>query len=193
MKILIILFLTLTFVLPIKGRAYQQQEQTNQQEQTADEAILGLYSLYRGPEPERYVAAVDFMEMSRTHFPGMTMLHQTPNGKFGMTYSLFNLETKQQFKLSMALFGDIKEAENMALEYLNSLSGVLKTGSPSGPTIGTHSWFHVAPDRSGVIVFVYDNTLFKLFSPDFTLTEKRAIQIIKDLQTGRNGIRLGGT
>ncbi len=182
MKTLVILLLTLTLILPIKG-------QVQQQDQAADEARLGLYSLYRAPEPERYVADVNVKELTQVHFPGMTMLRQTPNGKFGMTYSLFNPETKQQVRLSTAVYANVKEAEDMALEYLNSVSGVLKAGSPSGPIIGTHSWFHVAADNSGVIVFVYHNTLFKLFSPDYHLTEKRATQILKTLKTGRDSIR----
>jgi hypothetical protein len=188
MKILIIILLAIA--LPIKGQVDQQQQQTNQQDQAADEALLGLYSLFRAPEPKRYVADVKVKELTQVHFPGMTMLRQTPNGKFGMTYSLFNRETKQQVLLSTAVYADVKEAEDMALEYLNTVSGVLKPGSPSGPVIGTHSWFHVATDRGGVIVFVYRNTLFKLFSPDYTQTEKRAIQILKDLKAGHNCIRL---
>jgi hypothetical protein len=160
-------------------------------QEAGEELAVGVYKLNRAPAPVHFVTGVALKKLSHANFPGMALLHQSLNGKFGRIYSLFNPATKRQVKISAAVYGNVVEAENAALEFLNTMSGLFKTGSQSGPTIGTHSWFMVSPTGSGSIVFVHNNSLFYVNSPDYSNAESSALQILKDLQTGKNGIQLG--
>jgi len=173
----------LVFLLMVAGPVFSQK--------LGEEVDKGLYKLNRAPIPVYFVTGVAMEKLSSANFPGMKIMHESLNGKFGRFYSLFNTETKRQVKMSAAVYRNVAEAENAALEFLNTVSGVFKTGSKSGQTIGTHSWFMVSPGGSGAVVFVYNNSLFYVFSPDCAHAEDRARQIVEDLRGGENGIRLG--
>ncbi len=181
-QFVLFIFLLVLF-LSAPGPAFGQK--------AGEEVDMGVYKLNRAPVPEHFVTGIEMKQMSRINFPGMNITHESLNGKFGRLYSLYNLETKRQVDISTAVYGDVPSAENAALEFLNTMSGVFNAGSQSGQTIGTHSWFLVSPDGSGTVVFVHDNSLFQVFSSDYSYAENRAKQIVDDLRAGKNGIRLG--
>jgi hypothetical protein len=173
----------LVFLLIVAGPVFSQEP--------GEEVDNGLYKLNRAPTPVYFVTGVAVEKLSSANLPGMKIMHKSLNGKFGRFYSLFNMKTKRQVKMSVAVYRNVAEAENAALEFLNTVSGVFKTGSQSGQMIGTHSWFLDSSGGSGAVVFVYNNSLFYIFSSDYTQAEDRAGQIVQDLRSGKNGIRLG--
>lgn len=179
----VLLIYLLVFLLMVAGPVFSQE--------SGEEVDKGLYKLNRAPAPGHFVTGVAMEKLSNANFPGMIIMHESLDGKFGRSYSLFNRETKRQVKMSAAVYRNVAEAENAALEFLNTVSGVFKTGSQSGQTIGTHSWFLVSPRGGGAVVFVHNNSLFHVFSPDYAHAENRALQIVEDLRGGKNGVRLG--
>jgi len=180
---LVLLIYLLVFLFSAAGPVFSLE--------SGEEVNKGLYKLNRAPVPGLLVTGIAMGKLSNANFPGMKIMHESLNGKFGRFYTLFNPETKRQVKISAAVYGNVAGAEDAALEFLNTVSGVFKTGSQSGQTIGTHSWFLVSPGGSGAVVFVYNNSLFQVFSSDYSHAENRARQIAEDLRSGQNGIQLG--
>ena len=180
---LVLLIYLLVFLFSAAGSVFSLE--------SGEEVNKGLYKLNRAPVPGLLVTGIAMGKLSNANFPGMKIMHESLNGKFGRFYTLFNPETKRQVKISAAVYGNVAGAEDAALEFLNTVSGVFKTGSQSGQTIGTHSWFLVSPGGSGAVVFVYNNSLFQVFSSDYSHAENRARQIVEDLRSGQSGIQLG--
>lgn len=160
--------------------------------QTSGERIeIGQYSLKRASTPEFLVTGLNLNDLSRIHFSNMNKLTEGLAAQFGRVRTLFDKKTKKQVKITVAVYSSVNEAENMALELLNSISAVMKEGSQSGNVIGTHSWYLKSPNRAGTVLFIYNNSLFQLFSSDYNLAEKSALAIVNDLTKGVNGITLG--
>jgi len=160
--------------------------------QTSGERIeIGQYSLKRASTPEFLVTGLNLNDLSRIHFSNMNKLTEGLAAQFGRVRTLFDKKTKKQVKITVAVYSSVNEAENMALELLNSISAVMKEGSQSGNVIGTHSWYLKSPNRAGTVLFIYNNSLFQLFSSDYNLVEKSALAIVNDLTKGVNGITLG--
>ena len=151
----------------------------------------GAYSLRRAATPEYFVTGVALGELSRARFENMSRVDVALRGKWGRCLTLFRKKTTEQVKITTAVYGSVSEAENSVLDLLNDMSAVFKPGTRSGDVIGTHSWYLTSPDGGGTIVFVYNNSLFQLFSTNYSLAERSARSIVDDLAQGRNGIRLG--
>lgn len=160
-------------------------------QQVGEKIEKGHYSIQRTDTPDFLVIGVNLNTLSKTHFSSMAKVSESLIGPFGRTRTLFDKKSRKQIKLSVAVFGSVKDAEDTILELLNSISVVMKPGSASGKVIGTHSWYLKSPNSSGTVVFIYKNSVFQLFSPDYNLAEISANSIVDDLGKGVNGIRLG--
>lgn len=160
-------------------------------QQSGERVEKGQYSLRRAATPEFLVTGVSLDDLSKARFSNMNKITEGLAGQFGRVRNLFDRKSKKQVKITVAVYGSVNEAEDAALDLLNSVSAVMKTGSQSGDVIGTHSWYLKSPDGSETIVFIHNNSLFQLFSSDYNLAESSARLIVDDLTRGTNGIRLG--
>jgi hypothetical protein len=112
-------------------------------------------------------------------------------GQWGGERILFDIRSKEQIKIVAGVYRTVGEAEDAALELLNSIGVTLTSGSRSGGEIGTHSWYNASRSGSGVVVFNYYNALFQVFSSDYACVEKYARTVLEDFRKGTNGISLG--
>lgn len=182
-KLLIgLLALLLVFVIIYADSAGQQ----------AGERIeKGKYFLQRAATPEFLVTGVSLDDLTKARFPNMYKVTERLAGPLGRTRTLFDKKSREQVEITVAVYGSVNEAEDVALGLLNSVSVVLRPGSQSGGVIGTHSWYLRSPNGSGAVVFIHNNSLFQLFSPDYNLAERSAQSIVSDLTEGVNGVILG--
>lgn len=160
-------------------------------QQPGERIEKGQYFLRRAPTPEFLVTGVSLNDLSKARFSNMNKITEGLAGQFGRVRTLFDKKSKEQVKITVAVYGSVNEAEDAALELLNSVSAIMKSGSRSAGVIGTHSWYLKSQDGSGTVVFVYDNALFQLFSSVYGLAERSALAIVGDLYKATNGIMLG--
>jgi len=160
-------------------------------QQEGKKAEKGQYFLKRTAAPEFLVTGVNLNDLSEARFSTMNKVTESLAAQFGRVRTLFDKKNKKQVKITVAVYGSVKDAEDAALELLNSVSAVMKPGSASGNVIGTHSWYLKSPNASGAVVFIYNNSLFQMFSSDYNLAEISASSIVDDLSKGVNGVRLG--
>lgn len=160
-------------------------------QQPGERVEKGQYFLRRAATPEFLVTRVSLDDLSKARFSNMDKITEGLAGQFGRVRTLFDKKSKKQVKITVAVYGSVNEAEDAALELLNSVSIVMKSGSQSGGVIGTHSWYLKSPDGSGIVAFIHNNSLFQLFSSDYNLAERSARSIVGDLTEGVNGITLG--
>lgn len=160
-------------------------------QQPGERIKKGQYFLRRAAMPEFLVTGISLDDLSNVRFSNMDKITEGLAGRFGRVQTLFDKKSKKQVKITVAVYSSVNEAEDAALELLNSVSAVLKLGSQSGRVIGTHSWYLKSPNGSGIVIFIHNNSLFQLFSSDYDMAERSARSIVGDLTKGVNGITLG--
>ncbi len=178
----IAVILLLTFTV-FSGDSEGQQE--------GEKIERGQYFLGRAPSPEYSVAKVNLDVLSRARFPEMKKITEGPVGESGRVQTLFDKRSGKQIRIAVTVYDSVSLAEDAALDLLNSISAILKPGSEPADVIGTHSWYMKSANGSGTIVFVYNNSVFQLSSPDYNFADINARAIVADLKEGRNGITLG--
>jgi hypothetical protein len=151
----------------------------------------GGYTLHRSAAPRTWVTGIAASKLVRADFPGMTIANERFLGRVGREMTLTREADGQVVKFILAVYGTTAEAEDTALATLKYADVTLPSGSKSHKTIGTHSWYEVGPNGSGVILAVYYNVLFRISSANYELAEEQALKIVKDLKKGRHGVRLG--
>lgn len=177
-KTAFLLFLCLFAAQPLAGAA----EKTVQQ---------GAYTLQRSTNPEKWVTGIAASELVRQRFPGMIIAKERFMGREGRGFTLSREADSQVIKLLLAVYKTTAEAEDTALATLKKSAVTLPAGSKSGRTIGTHSWYEIAPDGSGVVLVVYYNVFFRISAAYYSLAEEQASNIVEDLKHGQHGVQLG--
>ncbi|MFX0201682.1 MAG: hypothetical protein ACFFCW_36675 [Candidatus Hodarchaeota archaeon] len=160
-------------------------------QQPSERVKKGQYFLRRAPKPQFLVTGVSLDDLSKARFPNMYKVTERLAGPFGRTRTLFDKKSQEQVEITVAVYGSVDEAEDATLDLLNSVSAVLRPGNQWGGVIGTHSWYLRSPNGSGAVVFIHNNSLFQLSSPDYNLAERSARSIVGDLIKGVNGVTLG--
>jgi hypothetical protein len=147
--------------------------------------------LKRAQTPKLLVTGISLEKLSKSHFMDMNIVTEGFNGQWGTERTLFDKKSKRQVKIGAAVYSTVAKAEDAVLDMLNSISVILKTGSKTGGTIGTHSWYDASRSGSGTVVFTYYNAVFHVFSSNYALSEMTAKSILNDFKKGMNGIYLG--
>ena len=97
--------------------------------QPGETVKMGAYSLERASPPKYAVTGVDLSRLSKARFTDLDRVGTGLRWKWGRYLTLFRKEDKLQARLTVAVYGSVKTAEDSALELLNDMSAVFDVPS----------------------------------------------------------------
>lgn len=144
----------------------------------------GSYRLVRSDPNVPLVTRVDMEEMARRHLVDFSLVSKRPIWNYGREYVFRRESDKATVFVTVGLHPSVGEVEELVLDYLNSISAVMRKGPIIGELIGDNGWWlspSFAPHIVTNIVFIRKNALFILSSHNYEEMKELAKAIDNDL------------
>lgn len=141
----------------------------------------------------RYITKFDVEEMARQYLVDFSLIRKHPTWNRGREY-VFNRESnKALIFIKVGLHPSVREVEELVLDYLNSISMVMKEGPVMAEPIGDNLWWAAESSDSSMvthILFIRKNAFISLHSYSNIDLKALAKSIDDDIMKGASYLTL---
>jgi hypothetical protein len=139
---------------------------------------------------ETRIKKINMQELSLRHLPNFILVRERLRDSLKIEYVFKRESDSINVFITVGLHSSAENAENIANNYINSISILMKAGTHNGVSIGDKMWWWPDADSNSLtnIVFIRKNALFIMSSHGFRDLKSLAKKIDEDIVTGASYI-----